>query len=221
MKYNNLLILGATGVTGKWVTQLAKDAGYNVTVLVRSKAKLVEIEGINIIEGSVLDQETLDSVVEGQDAVISCLGITRKNQKNPWSELTSPLDLTEKVAKNLTKSMVKHNVTRVIALSAAGVGESRNKMNAMIKFIVSNSNIRYAYKDLSQMEKIFQDSSVESLIVSPVTLVDDKGDDSITKLIGFYGTTSKISRKDVAKWMLSAVERSVEYQSKPEMIGWN
>ena len=48
MKYKNLLILGASGGIGQWAVKIAKERGYNITVVVRSKASIEKIEGLNV-----------------------------------------------------------------------------------------------------------------------------------------------------------------------------
>src|SRR5690348_12573323 len=95
-----LLVLGASGLTGSWLTRLSAQAGHEVTALVRSAARLDAPAGVRVIRGEVLDPATLSSALEGQDAVASCLGIRRAG-KAPWSALLSPSDFMTRVAELL------------------------------------------------------------------------------------------------------------------------
>ncbi|NRB43093.1 MAG: NAD(P)H-binding protein, partial [Pseudomonadales bacterium] len=115
MSYKNLLILGATGNIGRLVLNDALERGYKVTVVVRAKEKVQPHAQLTIIEGSVLDASVLTHAMKGQDAVISCLGILRKNQQNPWSTVISPQDFTASVIKNTLSIMHEHGVKRLIA----------------------------------------------------------------------------------------------------------
>ena len=90
MIHKNLLVLGATGATGRWLVQMALERGHRITALVRSKNSLEEPDGLEIAQGDVLDADALDRVMEGKDAVFSCLGIRRENQADPWSPLVRP-----------------------------------------------------------------------------------------------------------------------------------
>ncbi|WP_412552619.1 hypothetical protein [Shimia sp. MIT1388] len=67
-----------------------------MTALVRSKAKLAPRDNLTIIEGSPMDAAILEQIMPNHVAVLSCLGIRRENQADPWSPIVSPTDLTEK-----------------------------------------------------------------------------------------------------------------------------
>lgn len=76
----NILIVGASGATGRLLTRDLLDRGHSVRVIVRSPGKLPEglksHNHITIIEGAVLalsDRQLAEHVV-GCDAVASCLG---------------------------------------------------------------------------------------------------------------------------------------------------
>lgn len=74
-----ILILGATGATGSLLVKDLLDRGEKVTAVVRSKEKLHELlndKNLAIVEAAVLDldDEALATLVQGCDAVASCLG---------------------------------------------------------------------------------------------------------------------------------------------------
>ncbi len=43
-----------------------------------------------------MDAAILEQIMPNHVAVLSCLGIRRENQADPWSPIVSPTDLTEK-----------------------------------------------------------------------------------------------------------------------------
>ncbi|MCP4319152.1 MAG: NAD(P)H-binding protein [Hyphomicrobiales bacterium] len=49
MKHKNVLVLGASGATGRWGIQIATERGHHVTALVRSKENIQERDGLEII----------------------------------------------------------------------------------------------------------------------------------------------------------------------------
>lgn len=75
-----VLVVGATGATGRLLTQQLLEFGDSVKAIVRSKEKLAELEesypGFVQITGTVLDMSEADLAnhLEGCDAVCSCLG---------------------------------------------------------------------------------------------------------------------------------------------------
>lgn len=213
-----LLILGASGECGKWAVRISKERGYVVTVLVRSITSYEKLEGVKIFQGNVLDENALEQVMKGQHAVISCLGIRRKNQSNPWSALTSSPDFTKRSAENIVNAMNKYGVRRLVAISAAGVGDSRSKVNPITSFIIRQSNIAVTYRDLEAMEEVYRNSGIDSLVVRPVTLVSD--DSNRAKILDRYKFNSRIAKHDVAEWMIDAFERPEPYANQSEMIGW-
>jgi NADPH:quinone reductase-like Zn-dependent oxidoreductase len=76
----NILIVGATGATGRLLTQELLDRGQSVRVIVRSPeglpADVREHENLTVIQASVLDlsDAELAQHVKGCDALASCLG---------------------------------------------------------------------------------------------------------------------------------------------------
>jgi nucleoside-diphosphate-sugar epimerase len=73
-----LLVLGATGQTGRHLTTLALEAGDRVRALVRDPAKVgPPRDGLEVRRGSVTDELDLDGLLDGVDAVVSLLGDVR------------------------------------------------------------------------------------------------------------------------------------------------
>lgn len=76
----NILVVGATGATGRWLVKQLLDRGHAVKVIVRSPNSLPETirqhERLTVIQASLLDLAAgaLAEHVQGIDAVASCLG---------------------------------------------------------------------------------------------------------------------------------------------------
>ena len=76
----NILIVGASGATGRLLTEQLLDRGHAVKVIVRSPDKFPEAlrdyDNLSLIQASVLDLPDADLAqhVKGCDAVASCLG---------------------------------------------------------------------------------------------------------------------------------------------------
>ena len=71
---SKILVVGATGGTGRLIVSQAIARKYDVTVLTRSAEKASGLEGAKRIVGDARDEIVLRQALEGQDAVISALG---------------------------------------------------------------------------------------------------------------------------------------------------
>ena len=74
-----ILVVGATGATGRLLVKDLLDRGEKVTVVVRSAEKMRELtdaKNLTVVKDAILDlsDEKLVELVDGCDAVASCLG---------------------------------------------------------------------------------------------------------------------------------------------------
>ncbi len=78
-----VVVLGATGMTGRWVVKQLLDKSCNVKAVVRDPARLpkeitenANFSKLTVITGTVLDlaPADVDNLVKDSDAVVSCLG---------------------------------------------------------------------------------------------------------------------------------------------------
>src|SRR5947209_2286244 len=119
-----ILLLGATGLTGRQLLAQALEQGHEITALVRSPEKLAETRGLDVRVGSVMDRTALEDAVHGRDAVLSTLG-TRSVRDLFGATLMT------KTMGTLVPAMEHRGVSRLIVLSAVGVGEATQKAPAL------------------------------------------------------------------------------------------
>jgi uncharacterized protein YbjT (DUF2867 family) len=212
-----LLILGASGGCGQWLTRLAAERDHHVTALVRPESRFVPPPGVVVREGDITDPSFLSSVLAGQDAVLSCLGLRRAG-RSPWAPLLSPPDLTSRVTKLLISAMGQRGVKRLVVISAAGVGDSIAQLTWPVRRLVATGNVGVAYRDLAAMEDMLAASGLDWLVVRPVTLSNGlpRGN---ARVVERYTMVSTIRRADVAAWMLAAAERPEAFTERRVMLG--
>lgn len=157
-----ILVLGSTGRTGKLVIEEAIRRGHKISAIARNPEKLKDYQ-IDITTGTPYDYETVKKAIAGCEAVINTLNISRKSD-NPWAGLVSPKDLISRSATNAVAAMKEAGIKRFIALSTIGAGRSWKSTPAILKFIVSISNLKYAFRDHGEQEEILQNSSLEYTI---------------------------------------------------------
>ena len=212
-----LLILGASGATGRWLVRLAAQAGHDVTALVRPSTPFDAPAGVRVIRGEVLDPAIIATAVENKDAVASCLGI-RRASKFPWAPILSPPDFTARVASALIPAMSHAGERRVVVISAGGVAESITQLTTPVRWMVGAGTIGVAYRDLADTERLLSASRLDWLAVRPVTLVDGPPTGRVGK-VEKYGLFSIVRRADVATWMLGALARPTPYVEQTVLLG--
>ena len=67
-----ITVLGGSGYAGAALVAEARKRGHEVTSVSRS-APTSQVDGVQHVEGSVLDADVLDRVLEGRDVVVSAL----------------------------------------------------------------------------------------------------------------------------------------------------
>ena len=211
-----LLVLGASGGCGRWVVRLAVEAGHAVTAIVRPESPFDAPPSVRVIRGSALDPQVLRRAAEGCDRVISCLGPRRVNPSNPWSPLRPPLGVATSSAR-VAASVLEGR--RFVAISAAGVGDSRPLVNAPMRALLRWSTIGAMYADLESMETVLRASSLDWTAVRPVTLVSSSRRREVKPVLRFRAT-SVVGRADVAAWMLRSGAGAGAEGERTPMVGW-
>lgn len=214
-----ILVLGASGGCGRWLTRFACEGGHHVTALVRHGTPFESLKAVAVKRGSVLDEIELTDAMDGQDVVISCVGPQRVEPRNPWSPLRQPPHVGERSVRMIIEVMHNLEIRRLVAISAAGVGNSLERTNRVMKWLMARSAIGEMYDDLNAMEGVLRDSRLEWVALRPVTLVNAKPSGR-AKVVAAFRTHSVIGRADVAKWLLRvAVSKTPPVQRTP-MISW-
>ncbi len=73
-----VLIIGATGGTGRQLVTQALERRYVVTALVRDPSRLkVDHPQLTVMQGDVLDESSVEAAMRGQEAVLCALGHKR------------------------------------------------------------------------------------------------------------------------------------------------
>jgi uncharacterized protein YbjT (DUF2867 family) len=183
-KSMNLVILGATGGTGRLVVEQALAAGHTVTALVRSPEKLtISDSRLRVITGSATDPRDVARALAGADAVINTLG-------GSGSVIA---DSTQAIVDAARQTGLK----RVVALSSFLV--ERERLNAPMR-LVSTFAVGAMVKDKTFGEELLRSSDLEWTIVYAALLTDGPATGSVSALPegAKWGMSHRISRADVA-----------------------
>jgi putative NADH-flavin reductase len=196
-----LLLLGATGRTGQELLAQGLELGHEITALVRNPSKLaVEHEHLRVVTGDATDPAAVDRALEGQDAVLCALGPT-----SPASLLRC--ELMRETARALVPSMKRHGVSRLVLLSALGVGASAAHAPPLLR-IAFQTLLRQVGRDKATAEDLVRGSDIDWTVVYPPSLTDGArtGAYRVGEALELKGVP-KISRGDLAEFMLSQLEQ--------------
>ena len=120
-----ILILGATGRTGKHLLEQALQRGHIVNALVRDRNKIISNDPhLTVFEGTPSDKTILENAMKGCETILGALNISRVSDW-PWAKLRSPADFLSATMKNIIELASGQNVQRVIFISALGAGETK------------------------------------------------------------------------------------------------
>lgn len=206
-----ILVIGATGGTGRLIVSNALTQGHEVTVLVRSPEKH-DLKGLNVIVGDARDENVLRTAVKDQDVVVSALG----TPVSPFREVT----LLSTATQVLVNAMNAEHVSRLICITGIGAGDSAGHGGFLFDNLIYPLLLRNVYTDKNRQEDIIKNSGLDWTIVRPTILNDKPGKDSIrilTDLSGFHGGT--ISRENVAKFVLDQTDKDI-WSHKLPLISW-
>lgn len=213
----NVLIIGATGGTGRELVKQAVERGHTVTALVRKPEKLQKGQtgasaAHKIMQGNVLDYESVSRAVEGQNAVLCALGHKR------W---LGPAKILSEGTKNIIKAMESHHVSRLICETSLGVGDSYGRLGLYYTLFVIPIILPFYFWDKGRQEKIIRESSLQWTIVRPGPLNNRKGRNKYKhgEKVGNYIWTIGISRADVADFMLNQLKDETYLRKAPGCVG--
>jgi len=208
----NVIVFGATGDTGRWITRRAVQEGHDVTAFVRDPGRMRVVQDrVKVAPGDVLDAAAVDGAVAGQDAVLSALGSTARN----------PAPVLSTGVRHILDAMERHRVRRIVALSAAGaLGESAGFLFGNMGLRIFRMWLPGVYREHRAMLEGFQRSDVDWTAVRAVLLTNGppKGRYRVA-VDGIPRWGFRISRPDVADFMVRQLA-SDEYVRKMPAIGY-
>jgi len=158
-----------------------------------------------------LDFASVERAIQGQDVVLCTLGLPFKDKSN----------LRANGTKNIIRAMEKTGVKRLICQSSTGVGDSRDRLPFLTKYLIVPFMLRRAFADHEIQENYIKESQLDWIIVRPAALTD--GEHTGSYQHGYTAdnktVTNKISRADTADFMLKQLANN-DYLHKTPSISY-
>ena len=202
-----VLVVGATGGTGRATIDALVKRGHRVTAFSRHAESLENpSDRVTLLNGDATNPEDVDRAVAGHDAVIITLGIT----ENPirvrlFGAAKTPNDVRSAGTRNVIAAMRKHGVRRLVVQSSYGVGETRGSLRWVERLFFSLL-LKPQIADTEVQELEVRESGVDWVLAQPVHLTDDENDEMPFASPDGQVRKWKISRKGVAQFLALAVQ---------------
>ncbi|MFN8791177.1 MAG: NAD-dependent epimerase/dehydratase family protein [Bdellovibrionales bacterium] len=215
-----VLVTGANGFLGSWLTRALVEKGHDVTILVRPSSDLSELEGVSYKKafGDVTDLESLERSFQGQDGVFHLAGVVAYKKKDrAQMEKVNVLG-----TQNVIAAMEKRNIRKLLHLSsvvAVGASSSPKQiLNEDSPYTLSSLDLGYfETKRAAELAVLqaHQQKRIDPIIVNPSTIYGradaKKGSRSVQLKVAqgrfpFYtsGGVSVVAVEDVIEGILQA-----------------
>ena len=210
-----IAIFGATGATGRLLTERCLADGYEVAALVRRPAEFMYAGRVRMVEGSAFDAKAVRLTVEGADVVLSALGARSLRRE----------EVLERVVPLIVEAMQQSGVRRIIALGSAGALEDSLKKQPawrrwFVQRIVYNRLLKWPVASQVAQWKVLSASGLDWTMVMPPMLTNGQGRGNY-RVDGeaLPAGASRIARSDVADFMMAQIG-SAERVGKGVYIAW-
>jgi uncharacterized protein YbjT (DUF2867 family) len=207
-----VLVIGATGTLGRQIARRALDAGHQVRCMVRSprKAAFLQEWGCELTRGDLLEPDSLDYALEGQEAVIDA-ATTRATEGGSVYDT----DWTGKL--NLLNACEKAGVKRYVFVSLLDAEKHRDVPLMDIKYCTEQLLIQSDF-DYTILRCVAFMQGVISQFAIPVLE---------SQTVWVSGTSTPIAymnTQDVARFAVAALERPETIRKALPVVGpkaWN
>lgn len=195
-----VLVVGATGATGRLLVRDAIDAGHEVTVFVRDAARFAagvlrpgDARAVGIVVGDATRPEDARRAAEGQEGVLSAIG----SGNRLFSRIAS------QSARALVPAYEAAGVRRVVSLTAFGAGASLAQTD-WIQRSYSLTGLLPLLLDKERADRMLRESALEWTLVAATALTNgpERGSIRFGERLPMRGYRW-VSRADTARFMVA------------------
>ncbi len=207
-----VLVIGGTGTLGRQIAKFAIEAGHQVRCMVRAprKASFLQEWGAEIVQGDLLDPESVDYALSGIDAVIDAATSRPDDSKGVYET-----DWEGKLT--LYRSCDRLGVKRVVFLSLLSSENHRNVPLMDVKYcterLLEGSNL-----DFTILQGVAFMQGLISQIAIPVLENQDVWISESPSEIAYMNT------QDMARFAVAALNRPETIRQSYPVVGpeaWN
>jgi len=212
---SNILVIGASRGVGFETVKCALEKGHRVRAFARS-AEQIELDDPNLecVTGDAMKAADVREALAGMDAVIQALGV------NAGPEMViRGTKLFSKATRVLVQAMQTEGVSRLVALTGFGAGDSRNQGGCLYD-LGFNAILGRVYDDKNVQEHLIRSSDLAWTIARPVILTDRPATHRYRVVLdpADWGPGT-IARADVADFLVKQIASDEYLRKAPVLIG--
>jgi putative NADH-flavin reductase len=166
-----------------------------------------------VVEGNVLNPETVARVLQNQEVVIQCLGVGGKGDGKPTTFISD-------ATKVIVEEMQKQKIKRLIAMSNVGAGYSI----AFQPWFFTQIILPYFMKwlkviidDKNRMEPIIMNSHLDWTIVRCPNIVDKPAKGDCLATLDGKGLKLSVTLSDLSKFMVDQLTQAIFIKQAPSV----
>lgn len=191
-----LIIFGASGGTGRLVTEMALAQGHDVTAFVRSPEKLnIDNPKLTVVKGDIMDAEAVKNAVAGHDAAMALLNTIEPAQ----------FAMFEQGAKNIVEGLKAQGVKLFSWTSSFGVPDGFER-DPYYEENFRQGQLKDVYAEGRKAEAIVTESGLDWILVRPPMLLDMPPTGNYRIVDTPPLDMRMISRQDLAEFMLKSIQ---------------
>lgn len=156
-----VLVIGASGKTGRLVVEELLAQHHEVTGFVRSTMHVEEKERLGYVQGEARSRESFDRAIQGKNAVISTFSTIE----------LEPHGVFEAFMKNLTGAMKDAGVARLVSLARGSAGVRWKDLSLVVR-AASLGMGREMTEDAANAVEVLHASELDFVDVRPTKLGD-------------------------------------------------
>jgi len=233
MTKSRILLAGATGYLGRFITQELIERHYATKIVVRNKENVkIQAPNLEVIEAQVTKPETLESICKNIDTVISTVGITK--QKDGFTYM----DVDYQANANLIDEAKKSGVNRFIYISVLNGeklrhtkgGEAKEKLADYLKA----SGLDYCivrpngfFSDMGEFLKMAKGGKIYLFGNGKLKLNPIHGEDLAKVIVDSISQDTKefniggpdlLSQNEIAELALKAYGKNIKIRHLPDWM---
>lgn len=201
-----LAILGGSGKSGKYLVNALINQNIPIKLLLRTPETFTIMNtSIEVVKGDARQYESIRSVVEGCQAVISTLGQPR-GESSIFSQAT----------RNVIKAMKEFNLNRYIVTTGLNVDTPSDRKSEEVRMATEWMKANYPKTTLDKQVEydVLSESRVDwTLVRLPLIRLTDERSEILTSLEDCPG--NQISSADLAAFLIDQLSNSVFVRKAP------
>jgi len=219
-----VLVTGATGFVGSYLTRLLTQKGLRVRALRRKNSNMALVadvaEMVEWVEADITDLGALEDAFEGVTHVCHCAAVVSFHPRDGGKMLKINLEGTKNIV-NLCLDFGVKKLIHVSSIAALGRTANRPHLDENCKWVESKANSRYALSKYGAEMEVQRGiaEGLSAAIVSPSVIVGSQGWDE--GMAGFFkkideglkfcpsGGSGFVDIRDVVRFMVLLLESDI------------